>query len=209
MITIKKVNSDQSGRFPYEFSNKMQHCFVLYSYGTNTILVKLLKNRTAQELLKAYSKIITYLSDRGYKPNMHFLDNEAPDILQRYNIQQKIKYQLLPPNSHCRNAAEQAIRTWKNRFISGLCAVNPNFPLHLWDRLMPQSVMTLNMLWPSQRNQNISVYTALNRMFNFDVTPLAPPGFKVVIYEASSNQTIFSSHETYVWYIGPTLKQML
>ena len=203
---IKKVYSDQTGRFPYRSSNGMQYCFVLYSYDTNAILVEPLKNRTAQELLKAYSKIITYLSDRGYKPNMHFLDNEAPDILQRYNIQQKIKYQLVPPNSHRRNAAERAIRTWKNHFISGLCTVNPNFPIHLWDRLIPQSVMTLNMLRPSRRNQNISAYTALNGMFNFDATPLAPPGCKVVIYEAPSNRTSFSPHGTDAWYIGPTLK---
>ena len=78
---IRKVYSDQTGRFPYQSSNEIQYCFVSYSYDTNAILVELLKNRTAQQLLKAYSTIITYLSDRGYKPKLHFLDNEAPYIL--------------------------------------------------------------------------------------------------------------------------------
>ena len=173
---IEKVYLDQTGRFPYRSSNGMQYCFVLYSHDTNAILVEPLENRTAQELLRAYATIITYLGDRGYKPN----------ILQRYNTQQKIKYQLVPPHSHRRNAAERVIPTWKNYFISGSCTVNPNFPIYLWDRLITQSVMTLNMLRPSRRNQHISVYTALNGMFNFDATRLVPPECTVVIYDAPS-----------------------
>ena len=113
---------------------------------------------------------------------------------------------MVPPHSHCRNAAERAIRTWKNHFISGLCTINPNFPIHLWDRLISQSVMTLNILQPSRRNQNISAYTALNGLLNFDATPLASPGCKAVIYETPSNRTSFSPHGANTWYIGPTLK---
>ena len=203
---IKKVYLDQTGRFPYRSRNRMQYSFVLYSYDTNAILVEPLKNRTVQDLLRAYATIITCLSDRGYKPNIHFFDNEAPYILQQYNTQQKIKYQLVPPHSYRRNAAERVIWTWKNHFISGLCMVNPNFPIHLWDRLIPQLVVTLDILWPSQCNQHILAYTALNGMFNFDATPLAPPGCKVIIYDAPSNQASFSPHGTDVWYIGPSLK---
>ena len=86
VIDIKKMYLDQTGRFLHRSSNGMQYCFVLYSYDTNAILVDSLKNRTAQELLRAYATIITYISDEGYKPNIYFLDNEAPSILQRYNI---------------------------------------------------------------------------------------------------------------------------
>ena len=97
------------GRFPYRSSNSMQFCFALYSYDTNTILVELLQNRTAKELVKAYSKIIIYLNNRSYKPNKNFLDNEPSELLQYYNIQLKIKYQLVPPNSHQYNVTERFI----------------------------------------------------------------------------------------------------
>ena len=65
---------------------------------------------------------------------MHYLDNEAPQSIKSYDTNNKIKYQLVPPFSHRRNAAERAIRTWKNHFITGLCSVDPNFPMHLWDK---------------------------------------------------------------------------
>ena len=107
---------------------------------------------------------------------MHYLDNEAPQSIKAYDTNNYIKHQLVPPFSHRRNAAKIAIRTWKNLFITGLCSVDPLFPMHLWDRLIPQSVITLNLLRPSRRNSNVSAFEALNGKFNCDVTPLAPPG---------------------------------
>jgi hypothetical protein len=37
-----------------------------------------------------------------------------------------IKYQLVPPHIHRRNAAERAIRTFKNHFIAGLSIHQPH-----------------------------------------------------------------------------------
>jgi len=46
-----------------------------------------------------------------------------------------------------------------------------------------QSVLTLNLLRPSRQNPTISAYTALNGKFNYDATPLAPPGCKIIAFE--------------------------
>jgi hypothetical protein len=54
--------------------------------------------------------------------------------------------QLVPPSTHHANAAEHAIHTFKNHFIAGLCSTNPDFPLHLWDRLLEQAILTLNLM---------------------------------------------------------------
>ena len=66
-----------------------------------------------------------------------------------------IDYQLVPPGVHRRNAAERAIRTFKNHFIAGLCSTDKNFPLHLWDQLVPQAELTLNMLRGSRLNPKV------------------------------------------------------
>jgi hypothetical protein len=58
----------------------------------------------------------------------------------------QVDYQLAPPHCHQRDSAERAIRTWKNHFIAGLASTNKQFPLHLWDQLIPQTVTTLNLL---------------------------------------------------------------
>ena len=54
-----------------------------------------------------------------------------------------VDFQLTPTHSHRRNAAERAIRTFKNHFIVILCGTDPDFPLMLWDNLLEQAVMTL------------------------------------------------------------------
>jgi hypothetical protein len=62
-----------------------------------------------------------------------------------------IKYQLAAPGQHRINAAKRAIRTFKNHFIAGLCIVDDNFPINLWDRLLPQALVTINLLQGSAK----------------------------------------------------------
>jgi hypothetical protein len=57
-----------------------------------------------------------------------------------------IAFQLAPPHCHRRNAAKRAICTFKNHFIAGLCSTNRDFPLNLWDKLLPQCLLILNLL---------------------------------------------------------------
>ena len=108
---VHKIYTDQTGKFPTTSSNGMQYCCVLYSFDANAILVEPIKNRSARELLRAHQKLVTFLTQRGYKPNMYYLDNEAPQCIKSYDINNEIKYQFVPPFSHRRNAAERAIRT--------------------------------------------------------------------------------------------------
>ena len=44
-------------------------------------------------------------------PKIYLLDNEASLELKSDTTKKQIKYQLVPPKNHCRNAAERAIRT--------------------------------------------------------------------------------------------------
>ena len=122
---------------------------VAYDYDSNTIHAKPTKNRSGQELLKGYTTIHNLLSERGLAPKMHYLDNECPKLLQQFITKKEERFQLVPPQLHRRNLAEQAMQTFKNHFIAGLASVNKNFPIHLWWRLLPHCLLTLNFLRPS------------------------------------------------------------
>ena len=102
---------------------------------------------------------------------------------RKYNVD----FQLVPPYTHHRNAAERAIRTFKNHLYAGLTSCDPNFTSQKWDRLIPQAMITLNLLCSSRKNPSLSSHTAINGNFNFNATPLAPPGTKVLVYKAASN----------------------
>ena len=41
-----------------------------------------------------------------------------------------------------------------------MSSVNPKFPMHLWDQLIFQATLTLNMLRPSRFNPKLSAHTA-------------------------------------------------
>ena len=125
----------------------------------------------------------TYLTKRGFKPRTHWLDNEVAQIMKNFDMDNDITYQLSPPGMHRLNAAEQCILNFNNHFVSGLSRTDDRFPLLLWDRLPPQATITLNMLRSSLRNPKFSAYMALEGAFDYNKTPLAPPGTKFVIHE--------------------------
>ncbi len=201
-----RIYTDQTGRFPVTSSKGSQYILVLYDYDSNAILTEPLKNRAGGEILRAYTKLCNYLSVRGFKPKTHWLDNEASTALKTFNRAHHIEYQLVPPHMHRRNAAERAIRTFKNHLVTGLCSTDDAFPLHLWDRLLPQATQTLNMLRPSRRNPHLSAYTVLEGVFDFNKTPMAPPGTKVILHEKPNQRKSWDPHGTTGWYLGPAME---
>jgi hypothetical protein len=95
-----KIYTDQTGRFPVTSSQGHQYVLVPYDYDSNAILTEPLKNRQGGKILRAYQKLHTYLTDRGFKPRTHWLDNEASTALKQFNNQQQVDYQLVPAHMH-------------------------------------------------------------------------------------------------------------
>ena len=103
-----------------------------------------------------------------------------------------VTYQPVPPDLHRRNAAERAIRTVKAHFLAILADVAIDFPRHLWDFLLPQAELTLNLLRQSAANPEISAWEAFNGPFNYNATPLGPLGINVIAHAKPSNRLSWS-----------------
>jgi hypothetical protein len=89
---------------------------------------------------------------------MQRADNETSGQLKRFLQKQGIQVSFVPPNNHRANAAERSIRDVKNHLISTLATADPAFPLALWDELLPQVEITMNLLRPARHNAGISAY---------------------------------------------------
>jgi hypothetical protein len=63
--------------------------------------------------------------------------------------------------------------------------------------------LTLNLLRQSQINPRLSSQAQLNGACNFNKTPLAPPGTRVIIHEQTGVRRTWSVHGTDGWYLGP------
>ena len=86
-----------------------------------------------------------------------------------------VDFQLVPPRVHRRNATERAIRPFTNHFIAMLCGTDPTFNMTLWDKILPQALITLKLLRPSRINPQLSAYAQMYGAFDYNRTPLAPP----------------------------------
>ncbi len=198
--------SDQTGRFVCPSISGNNYIFILYDYDTNSIHAVAIPNRKKESLLSAMKHITKKLTRRGFKPVLHKMDNEVSDLMREYLDDENINFELTPTGLHRRNLAERAIQTFKNHFISGLCSTHPDFPLNLWDKLLPQCEITLNLLRSSRINPHLSAYAQLHGNFDYNATPLAPPGMKVLVHERPLERgSSWSPHNTEGWYIGPAL----
>ena len=107
------------------------------------------------------------------------LDNEAPTEFKNAIRTNNCKVELMPPDQHRRNAAERAIQTFKGHFIAVLAGISDDFPIHQWDELLPQTILTLNLLRQAHVAPNISAYAYHNGSFDYNRMPLAPMGCAV------------------------------
>jgi hypothetical protein len=144
-----QVFSDQSGRFLIPSSAGNQYVVLVYDVDSNAILTEAIPNRLAASIRNGYRKIHNRLVRAGCRPRLQRMDNECSDMLKDFMEEESIDYQIVAQSAHYRNIAERCMRTWKNHFIAGLCSLDPAFPLHLWDKLLPQAELTLNLLWGS------------------------------------------------------------
>jgi hypothetical protein len=53
----------------------------------------------------------------------------------------------------------------------------------LWDRLLPQAELTLNLLRTSRQHPQLSVTAHYHGMVDYNKTAIAPPGCKIVAHE--------------------------
>ena len=68
-----------------------------------------------------------------------------------------------------------------HHIVAGLCSVDLKFSLNLWDNLLQQALLFLNILRASKINLHLSVYTHVYGIFGYNRS-LAPPCIKVLFH---------------------------
>jgi hypothetical protein len=116
-----------------------------------------------------------------------------------------MSYQLVPQHCHRTNAAERAIRTLKEHFKSSLAKVDPAFPIHLWDRLLPQAEITLNLLRSSILHPQLSAAAHYHGLIDYNRTAFGPPGCKIIAHEKLSQGCTWAAHGQPGWSLGTAM----
>ena len=128
-VHISKLYTDDTGIFPIKTRSRNQYFMVAYHCDSSPIFVAPFKILKDKHRLEAYKYIMTCLRRNGMSANLQILDNEASSKFKHLLTEDLgIKYQLVPPDIHRRNAVEQAIWTLKAHFLSILEGIAPDFP---------------------------------------------------------------------------------
>ena len=118
-------------------------------------------------------------------------------------ITHKFDMELVPLalGCHQRNAAEVAIRNFKSDFLSVLAGVSNNFPPSLWDRLLPQTEIKINLIRQSNATPNVSAYAHLSGPFDYNKMPLAPMGCGPQVHKKTNKRGTWAFHLVDKWYL--------
>ena len=94
-----------------------------------------------------------------------------------------------------------AIRNFKAYFLSVLAGTAQDFPPSLWDRILPQTEIRINLLRQSNATPKVSAYAHLSGPFDYNKIPLAPMGISVQVHEKTDKICTWAYHKFDGWYL--------
>ncbi len=170
--------------------------------NSNAILVKPMKNCWDAEMIRTYNALLLQLKWASIVPKKHVLDNEVSKNMKNHICDTcKLDLEFMPPGCHRRNAAEVAIRNFKAHFLSVLAGVANDFPPNLWDQLLPQIEITINLIQQSNATPNILAHAHLIGPFDYNKMPLTPMGYEALVHEKTNKRRTLAYHLVNRWYL--------
>ena len=164
---IRKIYTYDMGRFTIRSHSGNHYIMLAYHCKSNTILVETFQSKKDLHHISAYKSIMLYLQQRGHRVELQVLTNKAS---QEYRCviseEWKCDYQLVLPNVHQSSAAERAIRTFKEHFLALLADIDPDFTKYLWEKLPPQTDLTLDLLRQATLSLQLSDWEYFNGQLN-------------------------------------------
>ena len=134
------------------------------------------------------------------------LGNECYEECKEAIRANKMTYELVPADDHRRNIAEKAMQTAKSHVISVLCGCDPDFPMHLWDLLIPQMEIQLNLQRQSRTVPKVSAYAHHHGAYDFNAHPCDSLGMAVGYQVKPATRASFGMRSVSGWYSGGSLE---
>jgi len=74
--------------------------------------------------------------------------------------------------------------------------------MYLWCHLIPQTVLTLNLLRTSSLNPKHSAWSCLIDPYDYNANPIAPLGTHVIMHQKPGQRATWAPSGIDVWYVG-------
>ncbi|KAL7477011.1 hypothetical protein ACHAW6_002832 [Cyclotella cf. meneghiniana] len=156
--------------------------------------------------MKSYKRMRKCMRSTEY---LHKLDNKTSHDVESFIKENNTKLQYTPPDIPRTNPADRSIRTWKNHFVAIRAGAPKTYRLSNWCKDLEQPDITLNMLRPCTTNPKLSAYKAMEGMYLFDATLMAPTGTECMIHIKPTRRQTWGYHAMKAWYFAPTHSKFL
>jgi hypothetical protein len=77
--------------------------------------------------------------------------------------------------------------------------------MHLWDRLLPQAEITLNLLRTSCLHPQLSAAVHYHGLVDYNKNDFAPPGCKIIAHENPGQRRTWAPHGQHGYSLGPAM----
>jgi hypothetical protein len=77
--------------------------------------------------------------------------------------------------------------------------------MHLWDRLLPQAEITLNLLRTSRLHPQLSAAAHYHGLVDYNKTAFSPPGCKIIAHENPGKRRTWDPHGQHGYSLGPAM----
>ena len=153
-------------------------------------------NRTSPSLLKVYKEVPQILlTSRAFVPSINASTTKSPKNSRIFCI--RLTLTSNSPPLAVSNATPRSVQSVQHRL---------GFSPKLWDRLLDQAPITLNLLRGSRVTPTLSAQAQLQRAFDFNHTPLNPQGTRMFIHEFPNKRGTWSPHAFFSFYTGSATK---
>jgi hypothetical protein len=83
--------------------------------------------------------------------------------------------------------------------------MDPYFPLNLWDRLLPQAELTLNLLRSSRLHPQLYAAAHYHGLLDYNRTAFSPPRCKIMTHDKPSKRPAWVPHFLQGYSLGPAM----
>jgi hypothetical protein len=157
-------------------------------------------------MINAYQKMVDRMQLSGLGLKHQRLGNKCFDNFKKCLQKNNMMHELVPPDCHRRNMAEQAIQTFKNHFVAILSGVDDRFPLSLWCYLVRPVELTINLLRQRNVAPKISAYAHVHERHDYMKRPFAPLGCLVMAHVKPQNRRTWDVHGKVGYSIGTSME---
>ena len=157
-----------------------------------------MKNRLDEKIISEYQALLKRLQGSGVTTKKHY--NKCSTKLKEL-IQDTSKLELVSPNYHRCNVAEISSKAFEQYILGILVGLTDNFPWLLWDILLPQTKIILNLLPESNATPTVSAYTHMYGNFDYNRISLAPMSCPCHIHVKLNDRTAWNCHAQKGYYL--------